>query len=105
MINSFEAQDVCWFWATDADQNLTYLSRNAGAQFGEDAEVVGRAITELLDTCDSDGNHGGERPLNYYLRARSRFSDLVVRLHSEKVERWWSLTGRPYFDASQKFIG
>ncbi|RZV35464.1 MAG: PAS domain-containing protein, partial [Sphingomonadaceae bacterium] len=49
LLDDFETANLGWFWATDTDGKLIYLSENAAKQFGRDvSEVLGRPLSELF---------------------------------------------------------
>ncbi len=108
LLNDFEQADLGWFWATDADCRLSYLSENAAAQFGPRASgLIGSQLSDLFRAVkeDGDGNHGSERPLPFILRARNSITELEVRLTTESGDIWWVISGKPMFDASNSFVG
>jgi diguanylate cyclase (GGDEF)-like protein/PAS domain S-box-containing protein len=112
LLDDFEQADLGWFWATDAECRLIYLSNNAAAQFEQDAEqLVGRQLSELfiLDRDGEEQEGRTQRPLPFLLRARNSISDLEVRIasgrrHDDK-EVWWAISGKPQFDMESNFLG
>lgn len=109
LLDDFEAANLGWFWATDADARLIYLSDNAAAQFGEDREkLLGRPLPELFAAGQTgeDGNEiSAQRPLPFLLHARNSISSLEVRIACEGKPVWWLISGKPQFDASGSFTG
>ena len=108
LLNDFENANLGWFWATDADYRLIYLSGNAATQFGKDAaELIGTQLSDLfiLQRDETDPDHSYERPLPFLLRARNSIKELEVRLATETGAIWWSISGKPLFDAKNAFIG
>ncbi|GAA0277272.1 hypothetical protein GCM10009127_17570 [Alteraurantiacibacter aestuarii] len=105
MLDAFEENEIGWFWATDAENRLTYLSNSAAKKFGDGKQVVGQSLAELIETFDESSDKEGERPLSFFLGSRTRFRDLVVRLRGEDDAQWWSITGRPHYDEAERFIG
>ena len=105
LVEEFEAHGNGWFWQTDRQGNLTYLSdKVADAVTGANGHPIGRALTSVfkLDTADP----GTERTLTFHLSSRTSFSDYSVRaVDTVIVNRWWSISGRPMIDAGGHFHG
>ena len=106
LLDSFEAAGLGWFWATDAQGRLIYLSAHAVERLGLEAEeVIGRPLGDLFVPDKHDDPHRAERPLAFLLSARNSISQLSVRLAAGKSEMWWEIAGKPHFDARQRFTG
>ncbi len=109
MLESFEASDLAWFWATDAECRLTYLSAKAVAQFRADRAVIGQPVAKILQTVSEEEDHIEAKPISYLLGSRSSFTELVVSINGEEGNesacKWWLLTGRPQFDKKRDFAG
>ena len=109
LLDSFENAGLGWFWATDAQGRLTYLSENAMERFGLDpAETIGKLLTELFVPCSIgrvDGMPSSEKPLAFYVSARNSITQLQVQLAGAKGVVWWELAGKPQFDDRQRFTG
>ena len=105
LVREFETQGTGWFWQTDRDGRLTYLSQKVADVVAEsDNAPIGRALTELfqMDTTAP----GTERTLGFHLSSRTGFSDYTVRPAVRTgVERWWSISGRPVIDDDGRFQG
>ncbi len=106
LLDSFENAGLGWFWATDAQGRLIYLSPNAAEKLGWEHEgTLGRPLTDLFIP-DEDGDPDrAERPLAFLLSARNSISQLHVRLATEKQVVWWEIAGKPQFDSRQRFTG
>ncbi|HEU0097810.1 MAG TPA: EAL domain-containing protein [Allosphingosinicella sp.] len=103
-VADFEASGRGWFWETNADGALTYVSDPLAAHLGLAAtELVGRRFEEvlLLDSGDGDDSR---RTLGFHLSARFPFADVVVRAPGADDD-WWSLSGNPNFDSYGRFLG
>jgi len=109
MFDSFEASDLAWFWATDAQCRLSYLSPKALNQFEAGRAVIGEPLADVLQTVSEEEDRLESKPMSYLLSARSSFSEVVVCLKGEERagggRKWWMLTGRPQFDKRNSFIG
>lgn len=105
LLEAFENSNIGWFWATDENGRITYLSSSAVECFGDARQVMGAQLTDLVETTGDDGEVGGERPLNFFLGGHTKFRELVVRLQGTSHESWWALTGHPHLDQRGKFLG
>lgn len=104
LLNEFEKTGQGWFWETDRKGALTYVSPNIVALLGYDeGELIGRPLTDLFVMQEQE--QVGERTLLFHLNARSGFSDLALRAAKEGDEQWWSVNGRPVYDAFNNFLG
>jgi len=105
LLEEFENSEKGWFWETDRDGTLTYISNSVARAVGRELEdVVGRPFTDLISTDSADGSATSERTLGFYLSSHVAFQDLVVRAKT-KTEIWWSITGRPIHDDIGRFFG
>lgn len=105
LLDIMEEGDIAWFWATDADGAVVYLSPNAQARLPESAAVLGRPLLALVeDLHDSTRDHT-PRSLTFLLNAHSRFSDRPVGITTSRGKAFWSLSGRPLMDEAGNFRG
>ncbi len=96
---------VDWLWQTDADFNLTYVSRTLDRSLdGPGESWLGRS---LLSLADSEADDATPSPLLVALRERRAFRDCAVEWTSETQQRVrFRLTGLPFDDeASGEFAG
>jgi diguanylate cyclase (GGDEF)-like protein/PAS domain S-box-containing protein len=103
-VADFEASGRGWFWETNADGALTYVSEPLAAHLGlTPAELIGRRFEDvlLLDSAEGDDSR---RTLGFHLSARFPFADAVVRAPTGD-DVWWSLSGSPNFDGYGRFLG
>jgi diguanylate cyclase (GGDEF)-like protein/PAS domain S-box-containing protein len=107
LLDSFENAGLGWFWATDSQGRLIYLSDNATKRLGCTVDdVIGQNLTALfVPETDSEGGQHSERPLNFLLGARNSITQLPVRLAVGTVDAWWEIAGKPQFDENQEFVG
>jgi len=105
-VADFEASGRGWFWETNADGALSYVSEPLAAHLGLGAaELIGRRFEEVL-LIDCDGEDESRRTLGFHLSARFPFADVVVRAPAPSAEDvWWSLSGSPNFDDYGRFLG
>jgi diguanylate cyclase (GGDEF)-like protein len=105
LVASFEQSGCGWFWETDADGRLSYVSAALAAVLERPPEaLVGRPFVELLLVEDS-GDGDAQRPtLGFHLSSRFPFVDVMVAPNG-RADLCWSLSGRPRFDEVGRFLG
>lgn len=107
MIAEFEEHGTGWFWETDRQGRLTYLSKKVADDLvGTKGDCRGRLLTELLQM-DSSAP-GSERTLSFHMASRTGFSDYTVCAvagDAAIADRWWSISGRPIIDGIGRFRG
>ena len=105
-IDEFENSGRGWFWETNFEGTLSYVSQQLADDFDcKPADLLGRQFTDLLSV-ETSGFEGNEerKTLGFHLSARFPFSDVVVRPAS-KEDIHWSLSGNPVFDDRGRFHG
>src|SRR6478672_5262640 len=105
MLDAFEEADIAWFWATDSDNRLVYLSAAALRKLGPSRTVLGELLTALVEPVPEGDDEAPERPFSFLLGARNRFADLTVRVANGDSEMFWSLTGKPQFNENNEYLG
>ena len=103
LVAAFEESACGWFWRTNADGLLSYVSETLAKALGRDREsLIGRRFEELLLV---EERADVQRPtLGFHLSARFPFADAIVSPNGRK-ELCWSLSGRPDFDEVGRFLG
>jgi signal transduction histidine kinase len=96
---------VDWLWQTDAEFNLTYVSR--GLEEIRDAPRESWLGRSLLSLADREADDATPSPLLVALKARRAFRDCTVEWTSEAEQRVrFRLTGLPFEDdATGAFAG
>jgi diguanylate cyclase (GGDEF)-like protein len=105
-VREFEASGRGWFWETNYQGTLSYVSQQLADDFKTTPDaLLGRQFTDLLsiDNQVTDVIRE-ERTLGFHLSARFPFSDVVVRAASDE-DVHWSLSGNPIFDDRGRFLG
>ena len=106
LLDDFESTGIAWFWATDDQNRLIYLSPSASQAFGiTHEELIGRPLSSLFVLEQDDSDETAERPLPFLLSARTKFANLTVRLAVDGDPRWWAVSGKPYQDPTGSFLG
>jgi diguanylate cyclase (GGDEF)-like protein len=106
-VDEFENSGRGWFWETNAEGTLSYVSQQLADDFQCEAhELLGRQFTDLLSVERSGDNNNSEerKTLGFHLSARFPFSDVIVRAASDE-DIHWSLSGNPIFDERGRFLG
>ena len=105
-VDEFENSGRGWFWETNSQGTLSYVSQQLADDFKVEAEsLLGRQFTQLLSVENNNGDQlREERTLGFHLSARFPFSDVVVRAASDE-DIHWSLSGNPVFDDRGRFLG
>ncbi|MCY7271678.1 MAG: EAL domain-containing protein [Sphingomonas bacterium] len=105
-VNEFENSGRGWFWETNSQGTLSYVSQQLADDFQTDPEtLLGRQFTTLLSVdATPEGGIGEERTLGFHLSARFPFSDVIVRAATND-DVHWSLSGNPVFDDNGRFMG
>lgn len=101
----FERSGVGWFWASDAEGRLAYISPTVAERHGKPHDtLIGQPFHSLFHL-ERDEDDRIERTLPLILSARKTFSALPVRGATENAEVWWAISGRPQFDSNGDFAG
>ena len=105
-VHEFENSGRGWFWETNAQGTLSYVSQQLADDFKCMPEaLLGRQFNDLLSIGTATGdNLREERTLGFHLSARFPFADVVVRAASHE-DVHWSLSGNPIFDERGRFLG
>ena len=104
MLSEYEESGHGWFWETDRNGRLTYLSEQMASKLSGGADLIGRPFTDLIGPGEPNQGDGG-RTLGFHLTARSSFSEIAVRAALARDERWWSISGRPILNEFGQFFG
>jgi len=98
-VQDFEASGRGWFWETNAEGQLTYVSAELATKLGLDpSAMLGTRFEDVLFARDA------QNPLSFHLAARFPFAETIVRAR-DCDEVWWSLSGNPNFDRYGRFLG
>ena len=105
LVAAFEEQGPGWFWQTDRQGRLSYLSTKVEREVralgvepgGAPLTAIFRVDSALMDT---------ERTLTFHLTSRTSFADYSVCPAMQGApDRWWSISGRPLHDDLGRFQG
>ena len=103
IVDELEVSGLGWFWATDHEGKVTYLSPLIAKAMGlEPAQLLGQSFQNLFET---DSGTGSSRSLSLKLSARKPFDNLAVRASAEDCELALKISGKPMFEGADRFLG
>ncbi|MFO6445719.1 putative bifunctional diguanylate cyclase/phosphodiesterase [Erythrobacter sp. NE805] len=107
VLGEVEELGIGMFWATDAEDRLTFLSQRALADLGAEAEsLIGTPLTRVFLDVEEEGSASPQRSLAFKLKARSKLDEQIVAVPTARgATRWWRLNGRALIDAKGNFQG
>jgi diguanylate cyclase (GGDEF)-like protein len=111
LLDDFERAAMGWFWASDKDGQLTYMSSSAVDQLELTMDdVIGRPIIALFEVDPDDPDQKSDRPFKFQLSSRNKINELTVRIVGKRTgssgqKIFWSLSGQPKFDENGDFVG
>jgi len=101
----YEESGRGWFWETNAEGALAYVSEPLAKRLGVSiSALIGRPFEEMLLVEGSGTPEQLRRTLGFHLSARFPFSDVIVRAPGPE-DVWWALSGSPNFDRYGRFLG
>lgn len=105
LLADLEASGLSWFWATDAQGRITYLSRAIAEVCGFAGGVTPDLVLQSLIVPVS--GEGDGRSLGLKLGTRKAFANLIVETNAadQQAPLVLRLTGRPQFDHAGEFTG
>ncbi|MBN8499901.1 MAG: EAL domain-containing protein [Sphingomonadales bacterium] len=105
LLRDYEASGLGWFWSSDGEGRITYISDCTAERLGtQRSALIGQSIQSLF-VLERDEDDTIERTLPLIFSARKTFSDLQVRAAFDDAEIWWSISGRPQMAADGTFLG
>lgn len=105
LLRSYEEAGLGWFWSSDADGHIDYISESAAQKLGKARdEIAGQSLLSLF-ALEAGEEDRSERTLPLILNGRKTFSDLAVKVASGSNEMWWAISGRPQFSSDGSFKG
>lgn len=105
LAKEYEKSGLGWFWETDVEGRVTYLSPQIAELFGKTAAELSGIAFHTLFVTDQGGDGSSPRNFSLLFGGRKRFDGLVARAAIESNELYWTLSGRPVFDEESRFIG
>jgi PAS domain S-box-containing protein len=91
-----------WFWETDAEHRLAFVSDPRGRLGLDPASMLGRALTELV----AEGAETPPSALAADLDAHRPFREFLHPIvRADGAKEWVSVSGIPVFDERNRFVG
>ncbi len=104
LLRNYEEMALGWFWATNAEGQITYISEPVATLLGGEPDgLIGRDLLSLFKSVNSEVER--KRTLPFHLIRHGRFEHAQAHLDVDGEERTWSLSGQPQTDAKGNFAG
>ena len=104
LLHNFEESGRGWFWSTDGDGRVTYLSEAVCQALGRSHnELIGSIFMELFRKDEEADDR--QRTLPFIFTRQSKFDDLPLMAAVGEGEIWWAVSGRPVTNSSGEFLG
>ena len=102
---AYEKAKLGWFWSTNAEGRLTYISDHVAASFGQDrGEALGQPFATIFEL-DPDGARASQRTLPFLLGTHTSFTELAVCMSGQPDGEWWAISGMPQVSEQGEFLG
>ena len=103
LLRNFESSGRGWFWSTDSNGDLTYLSAPVIASLGKaPTDILGQPFLNLFRKSD---HQTSQRTLPFIPTKQSNFGDLPLMAAIDSDEIWWSVSGSPFCNSAGHFAG
>ena len=82
LLQNYEETRQGWFWSTDPDGNLTYLTESVAQVLGKTAkELIGTSFTQLFVSVEQNADN--QRTLPFLLTKQTKFVELQLQAATE----------------------
>ncbi len=102
LLQNYEEAGQGWFWSTDQDGNILYLSSPIAKLFPTKPVEEAGAFVSLFDLSKISGQ---QRSLPFLLARKLKFEQVQLAAALETETLWWSISGTPQYDAQGEFVG
>lgn len=103
MLDQLEQSGLGWFWASDANSHLTYLSPAIAARLDVPLDdLLGQPVTAIFAAADREGRG---KSLALMLGAHKGFAGMAVRAARRPEGAVLRLSGQPLTGADGQFLG
>ncbi len=104
LLHYAENHEARWFWETDAQGRLTYLTRSVADTLGSfGIAALGAQLSDVFVFDQQDIERA--RSLAFHMVSRTAFSGYAVRGRKGLSDCSWSISGRPWIDDDGTFRG
>ncbi len=105
LLREFEQSKSDWIWGFDAEGAINRMSAGFTTATGVAEEaLLGADFVHFL-RCITPPNDPLMAHLEQDVLEQQTFQDIELRVTADGRECWWSLTGKPAFDESGKYLG
>ena len=105
LLKDFENSGLGWFWSTNADGEIVYISSSIATQIGKSAEeLVGQPFTSLF-VLERGEDNDNARTLPLLFNTHKTITELPMQIAVQGDELWLAVSGRPQLDSNGTFIG
>ena len=108
LLREFEDGEADWLWQIDTSRRVRSVSPRFAFALGLDPEDIGgKPFLQLIagDSWDTGQFHTSLHDLSERIKRRESFSNLLVRVTVQDVNRWWEISGTPKLDENSVFDG
>ncbi|PJI90370.1 EAL domain-containing protein [Sphingomonas koreensis] len=104
LLASIEGLRTNWFWSTDGEGRLSYISDWVADEFAIAGQgIAGSELTAVFriesDAAETSG------PIGFLLAKQKPFRGVNMRCTHDRQERIWTMSGSPQFDHAGNFTG
>lgn len=104
-VSNFEDNGLGWFWETDREGRLTYISNSISASLGKKhEELVGLKFASILSDSKIHDDKQEWMTFSFHLSSRTSFHDLPFNSAID-ANRFWSISGGPIYDQLGNYQG
>ena len=105
IFHAYEKARLGWFWSTDAEGRLNYISEHVGDAFGQKPEqLIGQPFATIFEL-DPNGARAGQRTLPFLLGTHTSFIELSACAAGRPDGQWWAVSGLPQTSEQGEFLG
>ena len=103
MLNELERSGLGWFWASDAEGKLTYISTAIAERLDVPlGDLLGQPLATIFTAADREGR---AKSLPLMLGAHKAFTGMAVRSARKPDGPVLRLAGQPVFSGNARFAG
>lgn len=108
LLREFEEGEADWLWQVDTSRRVRNASPRFAFALGKDPdELEGVPFIQLIagPAWETGQFHSSLHDLAERMKRRESFSNLLVRVTINGVQRWWEISGTPKLDENGNFDG
>jgi diguanylate cyclase (GGDEF)-like protein/PAS domain S-box-containing protein len=105
LLKDYEEQASDWLWETDGDLRYRNVSKRFAEALGRPREEIEGVLFGSLLVSNVSGNEDARTLIKANAHSNSTFRDVVIPFDIDGALRWWSFSGRPFFDETGVFLG